>query len=149
MSINKVILVGNCAEPKVKNLENNIKIVNVSIATTERFKDRNGEARENTEWHVVSVWGKTADFVENYVRKGDLLYVEGKIRSRSYKNKQGIDVTVTEILAETVQKLSSSEKRASRDDSYSSAPAAQRRPEPAPAPAPVEDLPGDTDGLPF
>lgn len=107
--MNKAILIGNVGqEPTVKHLENNTAVATFSLATTERgYTMQNGtQVPERTEWHNIVVWRKQAEVVEKYVHKGDKLYVEGKIQSRSYDDKQGIKRYVTEIMAENIELLS-------------------------------------------
>jgi single-strand DNA-binding protein len=83
--VNKVILVGNLgADPEVKYLEGDNVVANFSLATTESYKNRNGERVEQTEWHDLEVWGPQAKIVEQYLRKGSQLYVEGKIRTEKW-----------------------------------------------------------------
>lgn len=99
MSINKVILVGNVgAEPEIRTMQSGDKVANLSIATSERWKDKNtGEQKEKTEWHRVVVFGGAAGVVENYVKKGSKLYIEGKIQTRSWE-KDGQKKYSTEIV---------------------------------------------------
>lgn len=107
--MNKAILIGNVGqEPTVKHLENNTAVATFSLATTERgYTMQNGtQVPERTEWHNIVVWRKQAEVVEKYVHKGDKLYVEGKIQSRSYDDKQGVKRYVTEIMAENIELLS-------------------------------------------
>lgn len=147
MSINKVLILGNVGhDPDVRTLEGDRKVANISVATTDRYTDRNGDRKENTEWHRVSVFGKTADFVENYVKKGSVVFVEGRLRTRTYTDKSGTERSVTEVVSEQVQ-LIGGNKGLGRQDEVSERPA--RKPATRQAPAPVEDLPVDTDGLPF
>ena len=104
-SLNKVLLIGNCGgEPQIKTLASGNKVANITLATTERYKDRNGEQKEDTEWHSVQAFGKLADVVERFVHKGSLLYVDGKIRTRSYEA-DGRTMYRTEILADHIQML--------------------------------------------
>ena len=87
MSLNKVMLIGNVGrDPEVRYLENsgNAKVATFTLATTERYRDRNGEMRENTEWHNIVAWRNSADVVERFVKKGTQLYVEGRLRTRSW-----------------------------------------------------------------
>ena len=102
------MLIGNVGkDPEVRYLEGNgqnAKVATFSLATTERYKDRNGEPKENTEWHNIVVWRQLADFVEKYVKKGSQLYIEGKLRTRSYEQ-NGVKKYVTEVVADTLQAL--------------------------------------------
>ncbi len=107
MSINKVILVGNVGkDPEVRYIDTNVGVANFTLATTERgFKTQNGkEVPERTEWHNIVAWRGLADLAEKYIRKGSQLYIEGKIRTRSWE-KDGIRRYTTEIYADTIQLL--------------------------------------------
>lgn len=106
MSVNKVILVGRCGkDPEVRMVGEN-KVANFTIATTEKYKDR-----EETEWHNVSIWGKLAEVVEKYVGKGSQIYVEGRIKTEKY-TKDGQDKFLTRILASSIQLLGKREENA-------------------------------------
>lgn len=106
MSINKVILVGNVGkDPEVRHLQGGASVATITLATSERYKDRSGETKEMTEWHTIIAWRQLADLAENYIRKGSQLYVEGKIRSRSWDDQNGQKRYVTEIQADTIQLL--------------------------------------------
>ncbi len=113
MALNKAMLIGNVGnDPEIRTLSNNEKVASFRLATTERFKDRNGEQRENTEWHQITAWGKVADIVEKFVKKGSQLYVEGKITTRKWTDKDGNDRFTTEIRAEGIQILGKKETTA-------------------------------------
>src|SRR5574344_1834157 len=104
MSLNKVMLIGNVGrDPEVRHLESGVVTASFTLATTERYKDRNGEQKEQTEWHNIVCWRSLAEIAEKYVRKGSSLYVEGKIRNRSYNDKEGNTKYITEILADSFQ----------------------------------------------
>lgn len=108
MSVNKVILVGNVGkDPEVRYLDNNVAVANFTLATTERgFTGRDGQVvPDKTEWHNLVVWRGLAQVVEKYVKKGSQIYVEGKIRTRSYDDKDNIKRYVTEIYVENLQLL--------------------------------------------
>ena len=110
MSVNKIILIGNVGqEPDVRDLDNGTKVANFSIATSERgYTLKNGtQVPERTEWHNIVVWRGLAEVVEKYVTKGDKLYIEGKIRTRSYEDKQGVKRYVTEVYADNLEMLGS------------------------------------------
>ena len=107
IGINKVILVGHLGkDPEVRTLESGTKTATFSLATTEVWKNKEGEKKELTEWHNIVVWRGLADVVEKYVKKGQLLYIEGKIRTRSYE-KDGQKKYITEVHADGLQMLSS------------------------------------------
>ena len=108
MSLNKAMLIGNVGrDPEVRYLEGNngAKVATFTLATTERYRDRNGETRENTEWHNIVAWRNTADVVERFVKKGTQLYIEGRIRTRSWDDQNGNKRYTTEIVADTLQLL--------------------------------------------
>ena len=106
MALNKVLLIGNVGkDPEVRHLESGAAVATITLATSERYRDRNGEMRELTEWHTVIAWRQLADLAENYIRKGSQIYVEGKIRSRSWDDQNGQKRYVTEIQADSIQLL--------------------------------------------
>ena len=113
MSLNKVMLIGNVGnDPEVRYLESNpqnpsanAKVASFRLATTERYRDRNGEPRENTEWHNIVVWRGNADVVEKFVRKGSQIYVEGKLRTRQWTDQTGAKRYTTEVVVDTLQLL--------------------------------------------
>lgn len=105
--VNKVILVGNVGlDPEVRSLENGTKVARVRLATTERMFDRQAnETKEHTEWHTITLWRGLADIVDRYVRKGSQIYVEGRLRTREWTDKDGNKRYTTEILADTMNLL--------------------------------------------
>ena len=106
MSLNKVMLIGNVGkDPEVRYLEGNGKMASFRLATTEHFRDRDGRPKEFTEWHSIVAWRGNADIVEKYVKKGTLLYIEGKIRTRAWSDRNGAQKSSTYIYAETIQLL--------------------------------------------
>lgn len=107
--INKAILVGNLADvPEFKILNNGqTAVATVSLATSEQFKDQQGNVQERTEWHRLVFWGKTAEIAHQYLQKGSQIYVEGKIRTRSYDDQSGQKRYVTEIQVMEMQMLGS------------------------------------------
>ena len=108
MSVNKVILIGNVGkDPDVRYLENNVRVANFPLATTERgYTMSNGtQVPDRTEWHTIVVWRGLAEVAEKYVRKGARVYIEGKIKSRTYEDKAANRRYVTEIYAEDMQVL--------------------------------------------
>lgn len=148
-SVNKVILIGNLGrDPEVRTFPSGDRVANVTIATTETWKDKQtGERREATEWHRVVFRGGLAGIVEQYLRKGSQIYVEGSIRSRKYNDKDGMEKSITEIVANEMTMLGSRQGAGGGQgggDSYDgggydSAPPPRRAPAPAPraaAPAP-------------
>ncbi|MDO5443631.1 MAG: single-stranded DNA-binding protein [Bacteroidia bacterium] len=112
MSLNKVMLIGNVGrDPEVRYLEGNqgaanaTKVASFTLATTERYRDRNGETRENTEWHNIVAWRNSADLADKYIRKGSQVYIEGKLRTRSWTDAQGVKKFTTEVVVDTIQLL--------------------------------------------
>lgn len=107
--INKVILIGNVGQdPEIRytgDVNNGTKVATLRVATTERYRDRNGNLQEHTEWHSIVVWRNTADVVEKYVKKGTQVYIEGRLRTRSWDDQNGNKRYVTEIVADTLQLL--------------------------------------------
>jgi single-strand DNA-binding protein len=103
--INKVILVGHLGkDPEIRFLESGVKKASFSIATSETYKNKDGQTVDQTEWHNIVAWRGLADIIEKYVKKGQLVYIEGKIRSRTYE-KDGIKKYYTEIVADNMQML--------------------------------------------
>lgn len=117
-SLNRALLIGNVGNyPEIRTLNNEQgKVASFRLATTERYKDRNGDVKENTEWHQIVAWGKMADIVEKFVEKGSQLYVEGKITTRKWTDKDGNDRFTTEIRAEGIQILGKRETTATRQE---------------------------------
>lgn len=113
MSLNKVMLIGNVGkDPEVRYLDNNnnpnsgnTKVAQFTLATTERYRDRNGELRENTEWHNIVAWRNSADIAEKYIRKGTQVFIEGKLRTRSWTDQSGNKRYTTEITVDNIQLL--------------------------------------------
>lgn len=104
--VNKVILIGNLgADPKVSYTQSGTAVATLSIATNRRFKDRDGNLQDETEWHRVIVWDKSAEFCGNYLSKGSKVYVEGRLQTRKWKDQSGVDRYTTEIIAGTIQNL--------------------------------------------
>lgn len=106
MSINKVLLIGNVGkDPDIRHLENGAVVASFSLATTERFKDKTGAVQDQTEWHNIVCWRNLAEIVEKYVTKGSQVYIEGKIRTRSWTDQTGQKRYTTEIIADNLQLL--------------------------------------------
>jgi len=142
MSVNKVILIGNVGkDPDVRYLDSGVAVATFSLATTERgYTLQNGtQVPDRTEWHNIVLWRGLAQTAEKYVHKGDKLYIEGKIKSRSYDDQNGIKRTIVEIFADNMEMLT---------PRGASQPQAQA----APAPQPVQQQPVANDAsedLPF
>jgi single-strand DNA-binding protein len=107
-SVNKVILVGNLgADPEVRYLPSGDAVTNIRLATTDQWKDKSGEKQEHTEWHRVAFFGKLAEIAGEYLKKGSQCYVEGRIRTRKWQDKDGQDKYSTEVVADRMQMLGS------------------------------------------
>jgi single-strand DNA-binding protein len=107
-SVNKVIIVGRLGrDPEIRATSSGQQVANFSVATDESYKDKDGNKVERCEWHSVVVWGKQAEFCGNYLSKGRLVYVEGKLETRKWQDKDGADKYTTEIKADRVQGLDS------------------------------------------
>ena len=109
-SVNKVILIGNLGkDPDVRHLENGATVANFPIATSENYKDRKtGEKVSQTEWHNIVVWRGLADITERYLKKGDKVYIEGKLRTRSWQDQDGNTKYTTEVVADNLTMLGKS-----------------------------------------
>lgn len=106
MSVNKVILVGNLGrDPEIRYLPSGEAVANLSVATTDKFKDKSGAMQEVTEWHRVSYFGRTAEICGQYLKKGSQVYVEGSIRTRKYTDKDGVEKYATEVRGDRMQML--------------------------------------------
>ena len=153
MSLNKVMLIGNVGkDPDVRYLESNpnnpgsnAKVASFPLATSERYRDRNGELRENTEWHNIVAWRNSADVAEKFIRKGTQVFIEGHLRTRQWTDQTGNKRYTTEVVVDTLQLLG---KRPDGQDIAPVAPAAPAQVAvnpayngPQPAPEPSDDLP--------
>ena len=145
-TVNKVILIGNLGkDPEVRHLENGAVVANFPIATSESYTDKNtGQKVENTDWHNIVVWRGLAGVVEKYVKKGQKVYIEGKLKTRSWQDKDGSTRYTTEIIADELTILSRPENQQGATQApYNS----QGTPE---APSKVDDIiKGDKNDLPF
>ncbi len=120
--VNKAILVGRLGkEPEVRNLENGIAVAHFSIATSEVYKDKTtGERKESTEWHNIVLWRGLAEIAQKYLHKGDMVYIEGKLRTRSWE-KDNVTRYTTEIVADNMTMLSGKAGGGSGGNEYASA----------------------------
>ena len=138
MSLNKVLLIGRLGQaPIVRYMPNGEAVCNFSIATDESWKDQQGQKQTRTEWHAVTLYRRLAEIAGQYLKKGSQVYLEGKIQSRKYTGKDGIERTAYEIICHEMKMLGGNEKQPESQ-------AAPQRQQPA-APNPVEDI----DDLPF
>lgn len=146
--INKVILVGNLGkDPEVRYSANGSAVANISLATAESWKDKNtGEKQEKTEWHRIVFFGRLAEIVGEYLKKGAQVYVEGRLQTRKWQDKEGQDRYTTEIVANEMQMLGSRAGSGGGDYAASSESAAPAASKPATAAAGVDDF---DDDIPF
>jgi len=157
MSVNKVILIGNVGkDPDTRHLEGGNTVTKFSLATSEVYKNKTGEKITNTEWHNIVLWKGLAEIAEKYVKKGSQLYIEGRIRTRSYTDQEGNTKYTTEIIADSMQMLGKKAEGQSTTEhpqSTSENPDTQK-PDivTSGGTSPVEDLtqgPNEVDDLPF
>ncbi|MDR5171797.1 single-stranded DNA-binding protein [Methylobacillus flagellatus] len=149
-SVNKVILVGNLGrDPEVRYMANGEAVANFSIATTDNWKDKNGQRQERTEWHNIVMYRRLAEIAGEYLKKGRPVYIEGRLQTRKWQTKEGQDRYTTEIIADQMQMLGGRDGGGSGGASYDgggddfnqdygqSAPRQQAAPAQRPAPAPA------------
>jgi len=153
--VNKVIILGRLgSDPEVRTLPSGGKVVNFSIATSENYTNRNGEKVEQTEWHRIELWENLANIAEQYLKKGDMAYVEGKIRTEKWTDQNGQERYTQKIRGNSMQLIGGRGSNAvEENDSASSygnsntgyAP----KPAPVPTPPPIEMAGNGGDDLPF
>lgn len=154
--VNKVILLGRLgSDPEVRTLPSGGKVVNFSIATSENYTNRNGEKVEQTEWHRIELWENQANVAEQYLKKGDLAYIEGKIRTEKWTDQNGQERSTQKIRGTTLQLVGGKGNAVEENESASSygnnsggsgyAP----KPTPVPTPPPIEMAGNGGDDLPF
>jgi len=160
-SVNKVIIVGNLGrDPEIRYMPSGDAIANIAVATSFKSKDRNtGEQKEQTEWHRIAFFGRLAEIVGQYLKKGSSVYVEGRLQTRKYTDKDGIERYTTEIVAENMQMLGGRQGMGGGDmddaGGYDAAPSrpAPRQAPPAPAarpaPKPAPNFSDMDDDIPF
>ena len=157
-SVNKVIIVGNLGrDPEIRYMPSGDAIANIAVATSYKSKDRNtGEQKEQTEWHRISFFGRLAEIVGQYLKKGSSVYVEGRLQTRKYTDKDCVEKYATDIIAEQMQMLGGRQGMggdAGMDDGGSyDAPAPRQAPPPPaarPAPKPAPSFSDMDDDIPF
>lgn len=138
--VNRVILIGNLGkDPEIRNLDNNVKLARFSLATTESYKDKEGNRQEQTEWHNIVLWRGLADIAERFLKKGDSIYLEGKIRTRQWQDENGNNRYTTEIQGENMTMLSG--RRDSGNGSPNQQNTVQAEPSQVNEDNPEDDLP--------
>lgn len=144
-SVNKVIIVGNLGrDPETRYMPNGEAVTNVAVATTESWKDKNsGEKKELTEWHRITFYRKLAEIAGQYLKKGSQVYVEGRLQTRKWTDKDGVEKYTTEIIADTMQMLGSRQGMGggASDDGGSYGGGAPARQSSVAAPAAVQHVP--------
>jgi single-strand DNA-binding protein len=139
-AVNKAILIGNLgADPELRYTASGTAVASFNMATTERYKDKNGEQQERTEWHSIVCWGRMGELANEYLRKGRSVYIEGRIQTRNYEDKDGIKRYKTEIVAQQMQFLGGRGQEGQQ--AGPSGESSTRTPEP--------EIPADDDDLPF
>lgn len=138
--VNKVILVGNLGkDPEIRHTEGGVAVANFTVATSETFKDRtSGERKTQTEWHNVVLWRGLAEIAEKYLHKGNQVYIEGKLRTRSWQDKDGNTRYTTEIVGENMTMLGKKEEGESNRSTVAAA-----------TPSKAPEAQDDDDDLPF
>ena len=151
--INKVILVGNLGkDPEVRYLEGGTAVANFPIATSETYKDRNsGERKTNTEWHNIVLWRGLAEIAEKYLKKGSQIYIEGKLRTRQWQDKDGNNRYSTEIIGDNLQMLGRKDDNnlSVSNTSSSSLPTTDSSTKVTPSSPEIDNSSNDVDDLPF
>ncbi len=147
MSVNKVILVGHVGrDPEVRYLDNNRVVANFSLATNEVYRDRNGNRQESTEWHTIEMWDDLAKIAEKYVQKGKLLYLEGRIRTDSWIDKETKQERNNKVIRVNVMNFLGSAPSGGPQSRDTANPGNQRRNDPSDY---KESSSNDADDLPF
>jgi single-strand DNA-binding protein len=138
--VNKVILIGNLgADPELRYTSGNQAVTDLRLATSRKWRDKNGEMQEDTQWHRVVVWGKQAEQCKEYLAKGRQVYVEGRLQTRQWEDRDGNKRYTTEVVAQTVQFLSS--QRGGGGGGYDAPPPPSDRDAPAMDDLPEDDIP--------
>jgi len=156
-SVNKVIIVGNLGrDPEIRYMPDGGAVATLAVATTDSWKDKTtGEKKEQTEWHRISFFGRTAEVCGQYLKKGSSVYIEGSLRTRKYTDKDGVEKYATEIRGDDLKMLGSRQggSDSQMDDGGGHSPPPQQRPAqraaPRPAPKPAPNFSDMDDEIPF
>lgn len=156
-SVNKVIIVGNLGrDPETRYMPNGEAVTNVAVATTESWKDKNsGEKKEVTEWHRITFYRKLAEIAGQYLKKGSSVYIEGRLQTRKWTDKEGVERYTTEIIADSMQMLGgkpqgqSNDSSGAADDGYGSSAPQSRQARNSAASKPASDFSDMDDDIPF
>jgi single-strand DNA-binding protein len=142
LMVNKVLLIGNLGQdPEMRSTASGTSVANLRLATTDRRKDREGNWNDHTEWHSVVAFGRTAENVAQYCRKGKQLFVEGRLQTRKWQTKEGVDRYSTEIVADNIRFLGGRGDSAGSTAGYGAPSYPQQQAAPAPAPAAAAPAP--------
>ena len=145
--LNKVILIGRLGkDPEVRYIPNGEAVCNFSVATSETWNDRNGQRQERVEWHNVTMYRHLAEIAGQYLKKGSQVYLEGKIQSRKYTDKNGVERTAYDIIANKMKMLGGGNSEQQAQPAQGEAPTPPRRQAPAAPAQPAEDI---DDDVPF
>lgn len=145
--LNKVILIGRLGrDPEVRYMPNGEAVCNFSVATSEAWNDRNGQRQERTEWHNITMYRRLAEIAGQYLKKGSQVYLEGKIQSRKYHGKDGVERTAYDIIVNEMKMLGGGSDGQQAQPAQGEAPPPPRRQTPAAPAAPAEDI---DDDVPF
>lgn len=154
--VNRVMLIGNLGkDPEVRSLESGAMVARLRVATSENYKDRSGEWQTNTEWHDVILWRALAERAQSQLKKGDLVYIDGKLTHRTWQDSEGKDRYTTEVVASYFRSIGNrrDDDYGSRNDEASDTPStsatSQESSSPAPSSADVSTDSGADDDLPF
>ena len=146
MSLNKAILIGRLGrDPEVRHMPNGEAVCNFSIATSETWKDQHGQKQERTEWHNITLYRRMAEVAGQYLKKGSLVYIEGRIQSRKYTGKDGIERTAYEIIGNEMKMLGGKAEGSSESANTAEPPAPPSRQASAAPAQPIDDI----DRIPF
>ncbi len=147
MSLNKVILIGRLGrDPETRYMPNGEAVCNFSVATSEAWNDRNGQRQERVEWHNVTMYRRLAEIAGQYLKKGSQVYLEGKIQSRKYTDKNGVERTAYDIIVNEMKMLGGGSDGQQAQPAQSETPTPPRRQAPAAPAQPAEDI---DDDVPF
>lgn len=149
MSLNKIMLIGRVGQdPQIRQAGEN-KVASFTLATSEKYRDRNGETKEQTEWHNIVIWGKMAETVERYVTKGAQLYIEGKIKTEKYTASDGTDRFTVKVYASSMQFLGGKREETTAGSSATNAGYAEPQNRYGSTPMPMDEMGMPSDDLPF
>jgi single-strand DNA-binding protein len=147
--VNRVILIGNLGkDPEIRSLEGGVKVANFSLATTETYKGKNGEKVDSTEWHNIVLWRGLAEVAESYLKKGNTVFIEGKIKTRDWTDKDGNKRYTTEIVADNMVMLGGRRDQQSGTD-YNGPQKTEKTPQQESFDQPADLTADSGDDLPF